>query len=336
MPLEPGWWYRPPGLIASALAPVAALYGHVAARRLARVATYRSSLPVICAGNFTAGGSGKTPVAAMLAERLIARGERPAILSRGYGGTECGPHWVDTGTDTAERVGDEPLLLARVASVLVARERGAGACEIERHGGFSVIVMDDGLQNRALAKDLIIAVVDGPRGIGNGRVIPAGPLRAPLAAQRDLPDAILFNGTPHANLAATVARNGCPSMTGGLVPGPGLEWLQGVSVIAYAGIGNPARFFSTVASLGAIPVETVAFPDHAALTAADAGRLLALAARHNARLVTTEKDHVRMAGLAWLEALATASVAVPVRMQLSGDDTRVLDELLDAVLLRRR
>ena len=331
MPREPGWWYRHGSAMERALAPFAAIYGHLATRRLTHGTPYRSRLPVICVGNFTAGGSGKTPFAAMLAERLIARGERPAILSRGYGGSERGPHWVDRHADPFARVGDEPLLLARIAPVMVSRDRKAGAIAIEAAGAHTVIVMDDGLQNPALAKDLSFAVIDGARLLGNRAVIPAGPLRAPLDVQLPLVHAIVYNGPVDGpgseHFEDEIAgRRSIPQLHARLTAS-GVR-LGGQRLVAYAGIGNPDRFFDTVRSLGATLVEAAAFPDHARFSDGDATRLLASAARHAAGLITTEKDHVRLSGSARLAELAAASAVLPVRMSLADGEESVLDGLL--------
>jgi tetraacyldisaccharide 4'-kinase len=316
-----------------ALAPLARVYGGIAARRLTRVVGYQSRLPVICVGNFTAGGSGKTPFTAMLLPMLIARGERPVVLTRGYGGREAGPHMVELATDTARDVGDEPLLLARLAPVMVARDRAAGARAIEVLGQASVIVMDDGLQNGALHKDLTIAVVDGARGIGNGRVIPAGPLRMPLSVQGGLVDGIVFNGGAREGLGSQLAAvSSAPQIIARLEPAGDNAWLSGARVVAFAGIGHPARFFGLLEQMGAHVVERVAFGDHAAFSDRDGERLLALAERHGARLVTTSKDHVRIGGSATLDALALSSVTLPVTMVL--EDPAALNAMLDRVLQR--
>ncbi len=189
---EPAFWWRKPGVACALLAPAAACYGLVARNRMTRRPA-RAGVPVVCVGNFTLGGSGKTPAVIAIAKLLRASGERVFCLSRGYGGSVSGPHRVDPHGDAASKIGDEALLLARVAPTIVSRDRAAGA-EAARAAGASVIIMDDGLQNRSLEKDLTIAVVDGRRGIGNGRVFPAGPLRAPLEAQWALSDALLVVG----------------------------------------------------------------------------------------------------------------------------------------------
>src|SRR5262245_23932686 len=215
---EPPFWWRDPGIEARLLSPVAAVYGAVAARRLGG-AGQRAGVPVVCIGNPTVGGAGKTPLAIAVARMLAGAGERPVMLSRGYGGSERGPVRVDPARHGAAEVGDEPLLLARVAPTIVAADRVAGAA-VARAAGASVIVMDDGFQNPSLAKDFSVLVVDGRRGIGNGRVIPAGPLRAPLGAQLDRAHAIVVVGAiERAASAVTQARaRSLPVFTARLAP----------------------------------------------------------------------------------------------------------------------
>lgn len=335
MPREPSWWYAEPGLASVILKPVARLYGAIAARRLTRTAPYRSSLPVICVGNFTAGGSGKTPFTAMLARDLIARGERPVILTRGYGGSLKGPHWVDAARDAAALTGDEPLLLAKRAPVFLSRDRMAGAQAIEARGDATVIVMDDGLQNPALAKTLSFAVIDTSRRLGNWQVIPAGPLRLPLAVQAKLVDALVYNGQVNPHFQDEMAwRCPVPALHAWLQP-DGVAFLAGARVVAYAGIGNPDRFFDTLRAHGATVVETLPFPDHARFTDADADRLLALASCHDAQLITTEKDHVRLSGSPKLAALAAASRTLPVEMKLHAASQTTLEALLTKALRPR-
>ena len=334
---EPAWWYRPPGMTAAVLGPVSQMYGFVAARRLGKPG-YRSRLPVICVGNLTAGGTGKTPFTLMIAMKLVERGERPAILTRGYGGRVRGLHWVDRESDTSETVGDEPLLCAAVAPTLVSADRKAGAIEIEREGGATVIVMDDGLQNPGLYKDLSFALIDGVRGLGNGRVIPAGPLRAPLERQWPLVDCVVLNGGQGGG-GNDVVRDGFkgPRLRVSLQPWPtDAQALRGRRVVAFAGIGHPERFFQTLRELGAVVVETVRLPDHSALSLAHAEHLLATARRLEATLVTTSKDQVRFKGRVELDELAQACLTLPVGMTLSGGDETTLDTLINQVIERRR
>ena len=337
---EPSWWYtQAPCRLAKVLQPLGALYGRAAAARYVRARSYRSRLPVICVGNFTAGGTGKTPLAIHLCGRLKALGHQPVILTRGYGGRLSGPSWVNPTSDMALDVGDEALLLARAAPTLVARDRRLGARAIEAGPNrVSVIVLDDGLQNPALVKDLAIAVVDGSRGLGNGLVIPAGPLRAPLDFQLELTDAVVVNEGAAADAAGSVTewlrrKFAGPVLRASVVPAATADWLRSARVVAWAGIGAPQRFFATLRALGAELAEAVAFRDHQQLSDDDARRLLDLARCHGARLVTTEKDMVRLAGAAGAcAALARATSALPVRLALAEADAERLVSLSLAAL----
>jgi tetraacyldisaccharide 4'-kinase len=333
VPAEPSWWYaQGTGLSATLLRPIGAIYGRVVQYRYRSTTAYVSRLPVICVGNFTAGGTGKTPLSRHLATLLASRGARVAILSRGYGGRTAGPHWVDVTSDSAALVGDEPLLLASSAPVMVARNRAAGARAIEADDrGFTHILMDDGLQNPSLKKSLTFAVVDGTRGFGNGLVIPAGPLRAPLAFQFGLADAIIVNqGAQMATGGATVAETLATSFAGPVLsasiePERGvLDGLRGQPLVAFAGIGVPDKFFAMLRAEGLDVREAIAFPDHYAFTAGDAARLTASAERARARLVTTEKDAMRLSGL----GASLGVVVVPIHMVLPTLDTVRLDALL--------
>jgi tetraacyldisaccharide 4'-kinase len=338
---EPSWWYtQAPSRIATFLQPTGALYGWAAAARYFRTTPYRSRLPIICVGNFTAGGTGKTPLAIHLCEALKAAGHEPAALTRGYGGRLSGPYWVNGNTDVARDVGDEALLLAKAAPTLLARDRrlGARAIEIGPHP-VTVVVMDDGLQNPALAKDLTIAVVDGGRGLGNGLVMPAGPLRAALEFQLELTDAIVVNeNADAADAAGSVTewlrhRFPGPVLRASVVPAEATDWLTATRVVAWAGIGAPQRFFATLGALGADVVETVAFRDHQRLGEDDARRLLDLAQRHSATLVTTQKDMARLAAAHGLcGELRAATRALPVRLTLADADAERLLSLVATAL----
>jgi tetraacyldisaccharide 4'-kinase len=316
------------------LEPLAAVYGYATARRYHRTAPYCSRLPVVCVGNFTAGGTGKTPLAIHLCERLTAAGHAPVALTRGYGGRLPGPYWVDAGTDVARDVGDEALLLARAAPTLLARDRGAGARAIETgpHPA-TAIVMDDGLQNPGLAKNLTIAVVDGERGLGNGLIMPAGPLRAALEFQLGLTDAIVVNGGEGSVTDWLRHRFAGPVLRARLAPSQGSEWLKDARVLAWAGIGAPGRFFATLRALGADVAQTIAFRDHQELGAGDARRLLELARRLGATPVTTEKDMARLAGAQGACAeLAQAARPLPVHLTLDEPDAERLSSLLSSAL----
>ena len=281
-----------------------------------------AGVPVICLGNLTVGGAGKTPAAIAVAQLLHAAHERPFFLSRGYGGQLAGPVRVNPAIHRAADVGDEPLLLARLAPTVVARDRVAGA-KFAQFAGASVIVMDDGLQNPSLAKDLTIIVVDGRRGIGNGHIIPAGPLRAPLgiaARPRAGADRRRCRRTAR-RPSSTPRRRGLPIFHARLEPDRSVIAAIGRrKVLAFAGIGDPEKFFATLTAAGIDVAERAGFPDHHRYTAAEARDLIARAQAENLMLVTTEKDLVRLSGEPQLEALAARSSALPVRLVIEEAD----------------
>ncbi|MEA2984653.1 MAG: tetraacyldisaccharide 4-kinase [Alphaproteobacteria bacterium] len=319
---EPSFWWRGVGVEALALAPFAAAYGAVAAYRMERRG-HVPGVPVICIGNLTVGGAGKTPTALALARLLINGGRRVVFLSRGYGGEAAGPLRVDAARHSAAEVGDEPLLLARLAPTIVAHDRVAGA-EMARAAGASTIVMDDGFQNPSLIKNLSIVVIDTDRGIGNGYVIPAGPLRAPLHAQMRHAHALLVLGAPSSRcesvIAEAQARN-LPILYGQLeVEADAVSALAGLRVLAFAGIGNPGKFFSTAAAAGISVQVTEAFPDHHRYSRYEAEALLKRAAREDLVLLTTEKDLVRIARDPELATLAKVTRALPVALEIEDDE----------------
>jgi tetraacyldisaccharide 4'-kinase len=297
-------WYGD-GARAAPLAPLAALYGALLrARRHAYAAGWlrseRAGVPVVVIGNLTAGGTGKTPLTIWLARQLLARGLRVGIVSRGYGGRSPGPQAVGADADWRQ-VGDEPLLLARHSGcpIVVARDRVAGARALAAAGA-QVVVADDGLQHLRLARDCEIVVIDGARGVGNGRVLPAGPLREPLA-QLPQPDAWVVNGVPeHRSLAALPASAAAFAMRlvaqyavrlDDQASPRALESFRGARVHAVAGIGNPARFFRELRERGIELIEH-AFPDHHPLRASE------LAFGDALPVLMTEKDAVKCTGFA--------------------------------------
>ncbi|MDQ2953635.1 MAG: tetraacyldisaccharide 4'-kinase [Pseudomonadota bacterium] len=327
--LEPPFWWRAPGLAARLLQPIALGYGAAAAWRL-RHKGARAGIGVICIGNLTHGGAGKTPAALTIARLLGEMGERPFFLSRGYGGKLAGPLRVDPARHRADEVGDEPLLLARRAPTIVARDRVAGA-ELARAEGASVVVMDDGLQNPSLAKDWTLAVVDGHRGIGNARVFPAGPLRAPLMAQLERTNAVLVIGEPlppDSKLAIVLHQGNRPLLHAKLEPdGNAIAALKGSRLFAFAGIGDPEKFFRTLTEAGLDVVGEERFPDHYKYSAADARRLLERCEREHMTPVTTEKDFVRLTtGDADCAQLAARARVLPVTLVFEGEE--VLRRLL--------
>jgi len=283
----PDFWQRD-GWPARMLAPLAAAWTLGGAARRRRAVPWRAPVPVVCVGNLTLGGTGKTPTVLALAHLLRAQGRRPAILSRGYGGRLAGPVRVDPSSHRAADVGDEPLLLAAAAPVYVARDRKAGA-QAALAAGADILLMDDGFQNPSLEKTLSLVVVDGAAGFGNRRVFPAGPLREPVAAGFARAHALVMVG---ADARAAAFGFAGPVLRADLVPAPG-AW-AGVPVVAFAGIGRPEKFFDTVAQTGALVRATYPFADHHAYSRRQIERLLAIAAERGALPVTTEKDWVRL------------------------------------------
>ncbi|CAA7620104.1 tetraacyldisaccharide 4'-kinase [Magnetospirillum sp. UT-4] len=313
----PEFW-RTDSLAARLLAPLSALYAGAVARRLAGTVPVRAPVPVICVGNIVAGGAGKTPVCLALADMLAARGARPHLLTRGYGGTEAGPRLVDPLRHDAARVGDEALLLAARAPTWVARCRPDGAVAAAEMGA-GVVVMDDGFQNPSLHKDLSLVVVDGGYGFGNGRVIPAGPCREPVAIGLDRADAVVLVGDDQTGVLAVLA--GRTVLRARLVPGPEAEALRGRRVAAFAGIGRPAKFFDTLAACGAELAAARSFPDHHPFARAEILRLLDEAIALDAIAVTTAKDAIRLP-----PDLRPRVMVLTVALQ--WEDTGTLDRLL--------
>lgn len=275
-------------LLVLLLTPFGWLYGTSVALRARNAEPRRVGAKVICVGNLTAGGSGKTPVALALARALSARGLKTVFLSRGYGGKARGPMLVDDRVHDADDVGDEPLLLSQGGPVIVSRDRREGAAFAETFAP-DVIVMDDGHQNFALAKDLSLVVIDAAGGFGNGRMLPAGPLREPVAQGLARADAVILVGDGTPPLGAYAG----PMLRAHLAPTAG-ESFRGRRVVAFAGIAQPKKFLDSLAAAGAEIVESVAFGDHHVYSAAQIARLKAKARANAAGLVTTEKDFVRL------------------------------------------
>ena len=329
---EPSFWWRQeaavPAAVSALLAPLAAVYGAIAARRLRRDGK-AAAIPVVCVGNLTVGGAGKTPAALAVALLLRAAGEQPAFLSRGYGGRLAGPIRIDPATHTASGVGDEPMLLARLAPTIVARDRVAGA-KAAAAAGASVLVMDDGFQNPSLRKDFSVLVVDARRGIGNGRVMPAGPLRAPLAPQLERAHALLIVGSGAVPTLPDVQARRIPLFRARLTPdADSIAALGNSRVLAFAGIGDPEKFFATLKDAGIEVARTRSFADHHRYRRAEIRELCVQADRDGLTLVTTEKDLARLKGDPAAAELCARAQALPVVLAFD-------DETGFAALLRQR
>ncbi len=324
----PRFWWRPDRVWAKRLlAPAGAFYGAITARRMARPGQ-QFDRPVICVGNVVAGGAGKTPTVLWLVERLEARGQRPAVLSRGYGRQRGGVDEVirvDLDRHTAREVGDEPLLIARVAPCFVAADRRRAA-EAAIASGATVLLLDDGLQNPSLAKTAAIAVVDGATGIGNGACLPAGPLRAPLGRQLPFMSLLLVLGDGAAGdgVAVEARRRAISVARGDLrADARALQALRGRRLVAFAGLGRPEKFFGTLEDAGLDLAGRSSFPDHHPYRTADLARLLAAARHASADLVTTEKDLVRL-------PVDFPVLTLPVSLDIR--DPAPLDAMLDRAL----
>lgn len=322
----PEFW-RADGVAARALTPLAWAYaaGGDMRRRLARPRMVAA--PVICVGNLVAGGAGKTPVALSLGTAAVELGHNPHFLTRGYGGRITGPQRIDPARHTAADAGDEPLLLAAVAPTWVAQDRAAAA-DAAVAAGAALLIMDDGHQNPSLQKDLSLVVIDGDYGLGNGRVMPAGPLREPPADGLARADVVVMIGDDRHGIAANAAR-WVPVMRARLSPTEWSKRFAGEAVLGFAGIGRPEKFFATLRALGCRVVGEQGFADHHPYSADEIMRLVERAAALGATPVTTAKDHVR------LPPEARAMIEV-IEVTLDWADADAPAQLIERAVKRQR
>ena len=317
----PEFWNNK-GVASTALLPLATIWATATHLRDRLAKQVNADLPVICIGNLTAGGTGKTPLVSLLYDRLIEAVMSPVIMSRGHGGSQKGPLWVDGMLHTAADCGDEPLMLAEGRDVIIGRDRVLAAQAISNRGIHDIILMDDGLQHPYLAKDMTIGVFDGSAGIGNGRLLPAGPMRVAFDDGVASLDIAFINGDDEHDL--TKAINGrVPIMTGNVVADPTIiADLGDAPLLAFAGIGCPQRFFRTIEKVGGNIVQSLAFADHHPYTQSDLTRLQEDAIRLGASLITTQKDWIRLPS-EWRERISF----LPITMQ-----TDAIDELLGQIM----
>ena len=331
----PPFWWENADWRAMLLTPASAIYGYFAERRLMNAKPPRIDLPVMCVGNLTVGGGGKTPTVLALAQHALRLGLSPGILTRGYGGSEKGPHLVNNERDSARHIGDEPLLLSYHTPVVVARNRYAGAQMLKRNG-CNFIIMDDGFQSARLHADCNLIVVDSRRGIGNGHVIPGGPLRAPLTAQMRKVDALLVVGKSDKTewVVRAAARAAKPVFEAAV------KWEDGAGVkgkrfLAFAGIADPEKFFDTLQSSGAWVSLSRSFPDHYHYSDEDMAELMQTAESGDLTLVTTEKDAVRfLHGSAMAKKMADTTMVFQI--ELAFNEFNTASQLIQGTIDRFR
>jgi tetraacyldisaccharide 4'-kinase len=316
----PSFWSHD-GVLARVLSPLSAVGAALTARRVARPG-WRAPVPVICCGNVTVGGAGKTTLVLDLARRLIDRGRAVHVLLRGYGGSARGVHRV-AADDHAALTGDEALLLAAVAPTWIGADRAASA-QAAVEAGADVLLMDDGLQNPTLRKSFSILVIDGGTGFGNGRVLPAGPLREPVDAAAARCRAAVLIGSDVTGALSRMPPD-LSVLRASLQQESSIGRLAGQRILAFAGIAIPDKFFGPLHRAGAVVAAARAFPDHHPYTARDLEALQRQAEVLQARLVTTPKDAVR------LPPAFRARVTV-IGVGLVWENRDEIDRLLDAAL----
>ena len=324
----PKFWYnQKSSALPFLLAPLSRFYEltHAIIQKFTK--PWQSPIPVICVGNLVAGGHGKTPAALSIGNFLKSNNKAVHFISRGYKGSLSGPLLVDPKIHTANEVGDEPLLLSEIAPTWIGANREASIIVAHKMGA-EIIIMDDGFQNPSVKKDLSIIVVDGEVGFGNGRLIPAGPLREDIAIGLSRASAVIIIGEDKLDLKSTLLnfatyplQEPLKVITARLKPIDNFQSLSKKKVLAFTGIGRPEKFFNTLAEMDCNIVGIKKFTDHHQYTKKEIARLHKIADIENAQLITTSKDYVRLTTLQQKHI-----VVLPVI--LDWEDSSLLDSLL--------
>lgn len=331
----PSFWYRKKGtpvpIAEVVLSPLSALYEIGYKLNQKTKTPHKKRVPVICIGNITAGGSGKTPTAIAVMKLIRENGiaKNPYFLTRGYGGTHKTPCLLDTHKHTYKDVGDEAFLLSAHAPVVVARNRSAGA-DLAVQNGADMIIMDDGFQNRSLYKDISIMVVNSTMGLGNGKLLPAGPLREPVTDALKRADLFVLTGDDQTKILPMLKATGKPIIRATIEPDKTLPMPdKDTPVLAFAGLGYPQKFFDFLRNdLGLHVLDTVAFPDHHPYTPTDLDILTQKAKTNRTQLVTTDKDYIRISA-------KYKKIVTPISIKLNLTNSEVLLNATQRSILHR-
>ena len=318
----PSFWHAD-GFIPKLLEPLAQLYKCVSFLERSLRSKTKIDIPVLCIGNLVSGGAGKTPIALSIGQKLNAK-HNISFLTRGYGGIEAGPIEVNPDEHSSYEVGDEALILSEVGSTWVSRHKTAGAIAA-KDAGFEIVIMDDGFQHTSLVKTLSFVIIDGPYGFGNGRLIPAGPLREPIYSGLKRADVIVLVGEVNPSIIELLPNNK-PLLRASLVPAEMGTQLSNNNVIGFAGIGRPTKFLETLEKMGLNIIDFVAFPDHYRFRESEIRELYEKATEVDAILVTTFKDMKRV-------PKSVAHLCQPIGITVVWEDDNEIQQLLDSVIL---
>ncbi|MDC0398830.1 tetraacyldisaccharide 4'-kinase [Alphaproteobacteria bacterium] len=317
----PSFWHAD-GFIPKLLEPLAQLYKCLSFLERSLRSKTKIDIPVLCIGNLVSGGAGKTPIALSIGQKLNVK-HNISFLTRGYGGIEAGPIEVNPDEHSSYEVGDEALILSELGPTWVSRNRTAGAIAA-KNAGFEIVIMDDGFQHTSLVKTLSFVIIDGPYGFGNGRLIPAGPLREPIYSGLKRADVIVLVGEVNPSIIELLP-NDKPLLRVSLVPAEMGIPLSNNNVIGFAGIGRPTKFLETLEKMGLNIIDFVAFPDHYRFRESEIRELYEKATEVDAILVTTFKDMKRV-------PKNVAHLCQPIGITVVWEDDNEIQQLLDSVI----